>query len=186
MSNPFKEFAADHGITVKSMTVETREGWEGDAIHWQIVVTKGSHTLYTGPYSAGRGLAIHWGKNGAIMPNGKPCHAATRAWSIARKAGAYALTFKGRLTVDEDNAYKDIVRLYSEAGPAIEDVLESLQMDMQDADEDFEDWADNLGYDKDSRKAEQTWRDCRAIRNSFKSGGREFFKAFMAIEPYED
>jgi len=43
--------------------------------------------------------------------------------------------------------------------PTAADVLDSLAMDATT--DTFEDWADNIGYDKDSRKAYATWEACR-------------------------
>lgn len=34
----------------------------------------------------------------------------------------------------------------------------------------FEEWADNLGYDKDSRKAEATYRECLALALKLRNG----------------
>lgn len=44
------------------------------------------------------------------------------------------------------------------------EVLACVCDDYQSANaESFEDWASNLGYDADSRKAEKIWRDCLAL-----------------------
>ncbi len=84
---------------------------------------------------------------------------------------------QGRMTVDEDKC----VRLECEHGcatsglgffpargkpilPALADVLSSLVMDAEVIDHGtFEEWADNLGMDKDSRKAEATYKACLEI-----------------------
>lgn len=48
--------------------------------------------------------------------------------------------------------------------PVLRDVLYSLCMDAEALDySDFEEWADNFGYDTDSRKAERTYQACIAI-----------------------
>jgi len=44
--------------------------------------------------------------------------------------------------------------------PEAFDVLECLAMDYYDKQETFEGWAENLGYNTDSRKAERTYRAC--------------------------
>lgn len=44
--------------------------------------------------------------------------------------------------------------------PDVLDVLYSLVLDSSAADETFEDWCANYGYDTDSRKAEATYRAC--------------------------
>lgn len=45
--------------------------------------------------------------------------------------------------------------------PPLRDVLYGLVLDGSAADELFEDWCDNFGYDTDSRKAEETYNVCR-------------------------
>lgn len=45
-------------------------------------------------------------------------------------------------------------------GPDLADVIYSLLMDTSDIDQPFEDWAADLGYDSDSRKAEAIYRAC--------------------------
>jgi len=50
------------------------------------------------------------------------------------------------------------------AAPALADVLHSLLLDAEALDSaTFEDWACDLGYDTDSRKAESIYRACLAI-----------------------
>jgi hypothetical protein len=45
--------------------------------------------------------------------------------------------------------------------PTAADVLDCLASDASGADESFEDWAANYGYDTDSRKAERTYNAVR-------------------------
>lgn len=45
--------------------------------------------------------------------------------------------------------------------PDLADVIHCLVLELDSLDYDFEEWADNYGYDKDSRKAEKTYRECR-------------------------
>lgn len=48
------------------------------------------------------------------------------------------------------------------AEPDLDSVLHALIMDGEANDYDnFEEWASNFGYDTDSRKAEQTYLDCK-------------------------
>jgi hypothetical protein len=50
--------------------------------------------------------------------------------------------------------------------PTCADVLDSLASDSTWADASFEEWCSDLGYDRDSRRAERTYRTCqRAARN---------------------
>lgn len=45
--------------------------------------------------------------------------------------------------------------------PKVEDVLNCLASDASGIDQSFEDWASELGYDTDSRKAEQIYQTCQ-------------------------
>ena len=47
--------------------------------------------------------------------------------------------------------------------PSVVDILHSLLQDSQSADQTFENWCSELGYDSDSRKAESTYNECRKI-----------------------
>lgn len=47
--------------------------------------------------------------------------------------------------------------------PKFADVMYSLSMDAEVLEYDFEDWAGNFGYDVDSRKAENIYKDCMDI-----------------------
>lgn len=56
-------------------------------------------------------------------------------------------------------------------GPNLADVVWSLCMDAEVLQyRSFEDWASNLGYDTDSRKAEATYRECLAIALQLQAG----------------
>lgn len=46
--------------------------------------------------------------------------------------------------------------------PTLAEVLDALAHDADGADQPFEEWAADLGYDPDSRQAKQTYRACRA------------------------
>jgi hypothetical protein len=50
--------------------------------------------------------------------------------------------------------------------PELRDVFYSLLMDAEAYSMGFEEWADNFGYDRDSRKAESTYNECAAIGRS--------------------
>lgn len=47
--------------------------------------------------------------------------------------------------------------------PSAADVLYCLASDARSGEESFEDFCSNMGCDIDSRKAEKTWKACRAI-----------------------
>ena len=74
-----------------------------------------------------------------------------KKWDAESRHWLVTLTHKlsGRfmsLFFSQGSAYKN--------PPTAEDVLDSLAMDASDPEDNFEEWASNLGYDPDSRKAE--------------------------------
>lgn len=68
--------------------------------------------------------------------------------------------------------------------PKLADVLCSLQMDVSSAVNagDFEDWASDLGYDTDSRKAEQIYRACLKSADDLAELFGESWETFLALE----
>ncbi len=48
--------------------------------------------------------------------------------------------------------------------PTAADVLDCLASDASGAEQSFEDWCSDYGYDTDSRKAEKTYKACVSIR----------------------
>jgi hypothetical protein len=67
--------------------------------------------------------------------------------------------------------------------PNAEDVLECLQSDSRVMGQDFEEWCSDLGYDTDSRKAEQIYRETdKQTRRVFRFMGREMFDEFSEVE----
>jgi len=69
--------------------------------------------------------------------------------------------------------------------PTVRDVLQSLQSDASDihAGCTFEEWADSLGYDSDSRRALAVYLACQEIHGQLrKLFGREVFDAFMDFD----
>jgi hypothetical protein len=69
-------------------------------------------------------------------------------------------TFQPRGSIDIGGGW--CARPTGEPSPTLGDVLSSLLQDAQCGSETFEDFCDNLGYDKDSRKAEAIWRECQS------------------------
>lgn len=64
------------------------------------------------------------------------------------------------------------------AEPRAEDVLDCLASDASSVDQEvFEEWARNMGYDEDSRKAEKVYRACEH--------GAKRLKKFLGEELYE-
>jgi hypothetical protein len=65
--------------------------------------------------------------------------------------------------------------------PAAHDVLYCLQADTSSVDNagGFQEWARDLGYDPDSRKAESTYRACERAARKLRQFMGELFESFM-------
>jgi hypothetical protein len=84
----------------------------------------------------------------------------------------YKMSFNHRMSVDDNNTITRSVETgvvfslaaacaVAQPAPELEEVLYSLVMDSSVLDAGtFEEWADDYGYDTDSRKAEATYRGC--------------------------
>src|SRR5438045_6605799 len=66
--------------------------------------------------------------------------------------------------------------------PACATVLGCVASDASNADQDFESWAEDLGYDSDSRKAEGVWRACQRTRAELIEWAGEHFDRIMSAE----
>ena len=78
---------------------------------------------------------------------------------------------------------KSLIKIGDTPKPHIACIMYSLVMDSDVIDSDsFEDWADCLGYDRDSRKAEKIYNQCKEIAfNMLKVFGRETISKFRLI-----
>jgi hypothetical protein len=63
--------------------------------------------------------------------------------------------------------------------PTAEDVLQSLLSDASSADESFEDWCGEYGYDTDSRKAERTYQQVQTQTAKLRAFLGDDFEAYM-------
>lgn len=124
--------------------------WDLPFFKWEVVLTKGSYTVYDGPCSMG----------------------------IAHVEGVFPGTLKGYVfSMDMWGAVEELyrsgqTRYRSQLGqltltrcearpPDLLSVLWSCLMDSSALDyPTFEDWARDFGYDEDSRKAEKIYRQC--------------------------
>ncbi len=67
--------------------------------------------------------------------------------------------------------------------PELASVLESLLSDAAGADQPFADWAGDLGYDADSRKALATYHACGEVRRGLiRLFGQETFEKLLEVE----
>lgn len=66
--------------------------------------------------------------------------------------------------------------------PDCADVLACVASDASSADQPFESWASDLGYDTDSREAERTWKACREARAKLIRFAGDHFDRIVAAE----
>ena len=153
----FSEFANDHGIVAKysNPRPEVRDGWP--CVAFEVILS--------------------------LPPDTRPAmDPVTFRLGVGHVKWSHKSAARARLTVDEEHALttkeskpgavlkdKELeartaakLALAQGVKPAVEDVLLCLALDGRpywDAQE-FEEWAEELGLDTDSRKAEATYREC--------------------------
>lgn len=123
---------------------------------------------------AGETPTLRW--RVSVRRNGREFHATDYSAGCAhapeyKKAKAFTAAVKAECETG--------IRYGSRVGaavtpPDLADVVHCLLMDASGTDERFEDWAAELGFDPDSRKAERMYEACRdtaaALRRTFTAG----------------
>jgi len=113
----------------------------------------------------------------SVRRNGREFHATEYSSGCAHSPEYKANG--GRVTAAVEAECETGIRYGSRVGaavptPALADVVHCLLMDANGTDERFEDWAAELGFDPDSRKAERMYQACRdtaaALRRTFTAG----------------
>lgn len=129
--------------------------WE--AVHFLVKLTAPNGRTLTTYYSMGIGLLDRH-----IIDNWKPGYA--DGGFISLKDFKVASSYYARRTLHNERIVKEVrARGLKTFKPEIEDVLNCLAMDASSVENarDFEDFANELGYDSDSRSAEKTYRICQ-------------------------
>ncbi len=173
-----EEFPAKYDI---DMTCGPPVGilWDGQAsILYRCTLTRDGNTLET-PYHLGIGY-VKWPAVVSVL------------WTLDEEKILYAKMFRPlvKFTHKEDRqAEADIAAKLAKqqkVAPHSDGVLDSLAMSMRSVcdGESFEDWAGNLGYDTDSRKAEATYNACMEEgRNLLGFLGLDLAKILLECEP---
>lgn len=132
------------GITIDAVYLphETPAG-EHPRLRWRVSVRRNGREFYSTEYAAGCGHSPEYKRNGG------------RITAVVVAECEHGRHDGGRPVPPPDAP----------------DVVHSLLMDASGTDERFEEWAANLGYDSDSRKAEAAFNSCRdvaaALRRTF-------------------
>lgn len=141
------------GITIDATYLphKTPAG-EQPRLRWRVSVRRNGREFYSTEYAAGFAHSPEYQNGGGHGRNGRGVTAAVVAEC---ETGIRYGDRLGRPVPPPDAA----------------DVVHCLLMDASGTDETFEDWAGNLGYDPDSRKAEGIFKACRdvaaALRRTF-------------------
>lgn len=144
----FDDFVREYGIEMEATpaTSNERGEWPEGTAHWTCKLSCKDRDMIV-PFSMGAGLR-HWTQKGIRMLRRYD----DKRGRIGGRAEKPFGVVKGYL----DEAWKEGT---APDEPTTEDVLSCLAMDAQTADNSrsFEDWAEELGLDPDSRSAERTY-----------------------------
>jgi hypothetical protein len=199
--NPFAAFAAAHKITLDAISVPARtdgaaSDWDLEkARHWHVTLTLGIEepgkpaqkpfpTMSTA-YSMGCGLVERL--TGGKWKRASPSEYLHKSWYNLKHMKDMEDLMEGKIyrtgtkCAGAQPAHPLVKMRW--AVPTIEEVLESMQMDVNGELDDFESWAGDYGYDTDSRKAEKIFQACQREKKQLRAFlGRELFEEFLAIE----
>lgn len=151
-------WAERHGVAMSAQFVpfsqSRNKGEKSPSLNWRVTLSRNGRDILTTDYSAGCGHCPSYGPQFGADSYAKNRETRARVMhecETGRACGKY---------------YHNIG--YSPNGapilPEFDSVLWSLSMDSSVIDAGgFEQWADDLGYDTDSRKAEATYRECLDI-----------------------
>ena len=176
----FEEFAKANAVEITASRIPTRSGdaWASredmpDPVHFHVLMTATVDgkpvKLWAGEYSQGIGIAERWVK------------ANPRKFTSDRVGQGPG---RGRQFRADSNYWEHIRNRYAASNPLKPaDILHCLQSDIMNADQNFEDWAMDLGFDEDSRRAYEMWEDCNKIRRTLRDAlGADKFAEFEALQ----
>lgn len=193
----FKDFVAKYNVALSAVynTAPVLEAdatkYDKSALHYVVTLLYGpadaKRTLWVGPYRMGFGYVDRWAdktKFEAKLFSGRyfgvswtePDRFAVEQYFKARKARK-----------PFDYAARGVALLRAYVGPKLEpcaeEVLACLQLDVGGCDVAFEDWAADIGYDPDSRKAFAMWNTCNNERRALQRNmPAEMYADFLACE----
>lgn len=144
--------AADLGLSMTAVFVpwslSRNAGEKQPSLNWKVSLLKNGRKFLKTDYGAGQGHCPGYRQGDKSL-----CHADAVRFECERGREAAILPGGG---ITNKNARP--------LTPSFADVLHSLASDADALDcSDFGEWADNLGYDQDSRKAEAIYRACLDI-----------------------
>lgn len=147
-----QQFIEEHGLTMEAKFVEQSKDAEGwDHFAWSVKVrSKLNSREYATDYRMG--LAHQsWDAKAYDLPPGE------KAGERVKRTGPHGITL---------HTEAQLKRWARPTAPTIDEVLDSLRSDAESIENAplFEDWASEMGYDTDSRKAEKVFHACQEVR----------------------
>ena len=191
----FTEFANKNEIVISSLTqIPARPDlgpdneWSKLSTHWHVVLsnkkTKQMHVLN---YSMGCGLVEmrsqvltdphDYRKRATVWKSINPSLYLHPNWSKLK----YRSEMESLISTPRGVKYKSFMKFRWER-PTIETILCSLQLDSGGELCNFEDWADEYGYDPDSRHAYKVWESCVNTRKQMRTFLGEAWSEFQTLE----
>lgn len=146
------EFIAEHGVTMTATPVPANpytDSMPNGSLHFHVILEKSGGRPMTTYFSVGPGIVENW-----VAEHGK------RKFGVVgglTREEYKRLRYRRTIAVEAFyNANKANYR------PDLASVLDCLASDSVSVENSpvFEDWADEFGYDTDSRKAEKTFQAC--------------------------
>jgi hypothetical protein len=178
---------AKHGITLKAVFVpysKSRNAKQTDergnpvySLNWSVTLQRNGRDVLTTDYSAGIGHCPSYNRAAPkVWDRPKPMwQSRVCAWECEEGKAATFTSWGGFKAAmrnvpvpgSEGVSRSTVIRIE----PDTASVIASLVLDSSVLDSGgFEDWADECGYDRDSRKAESIYRACLEIALKLRSG----------------
>jgi hypothetical protein len=169
-----QQFVERHGITIEYKPTDRNpvmddDEWSKEAAHWRVTLKCGDRSMSL-VYSKGSGLRV-WHRRYGGSDYGRP-------------EGAIPGQ-KARLPWNPSTYDKRAFMAWTDPEPpTVAEVLDNLASGASSADQSFEDWCSDFGYDTDSRKAERTYSAVREQTFSLRKllGHRDFEALLQNVE----
>ncbi len=147
------------------------------SLNWKVTLLVNARAVLTTDYGAGAGRCPSYNTKAPASYPGNDLRWQKEAAQYECETGNKAVWYGGALGFKRAS---DAIK------PNVHDVLSSLCLDASVIDSGtFEEWAADLGYDPDSRSAENTYRACLEIGLKMRNGlGDAQFRALREI--YQD
>jgi len=155
-----------HKLTVTSVFVpfsqSRNKNDEGPSLNWRVTLLRDGREVLTTDYGAGAGHCPAYGARAVSVD---------RLRRVSRNEAIRAECENGFEATGLQSSGVALVNRKMPILPSPTDVVYSLVSDSSVLDSGrFEEWASELGYDEDSRKAEKIYRDCLDLALKLRAG----------------